>query len=144
VGAGLRVAGPVSLLLLGLTGFLRLANLRMMDDFFTIGFLTDRWKLALPLWLMFISWFVLVITGTLSAVWYEKILAKKLPYTAGLRDLEERRAAQPTPQRPNRRSRALDQAPSSPASTPTQRKGSSVASSWRDRGGNPSSARRPP
>ncbi|MGH8971925.1 MAG: hypothetical protein ACRD0C_01800 [Acidimicrobiia bacterium] len=94
VGAGLRVAGPASLLLLGLTGFLRLADLGIMGDFFTIGFLTDSWKLAVPLWLMFISWFVLVITGTLSAIWYEKILAKKLPYSAGLRELEKRRAAQ--------------------------------------------------
>jgi hypothetical protein len=94
IGAGLRVAGPASLLLLGLTGFMRLSNLRLMGDFFTIGFLTDSWKLAVPLWLMFISWFLLVITGTLSAIWYEKVLAKKLPYSAGLRDLEERRAAQ--------------------------------------------------
>lgn len=94
VGAGLRIAGPVSLLLLGLTGFLRLHHMRLLGRFFTIGFLTDSWKIAVPLWLMFVSWFVLVITGTLSAVWYEKILAKKLPYSAGLRDLEERRAAQ--------------------------------------------------
>jgi hypothetical protein len=94
IGAGLRVAGPASLLLLGLTGFMRLSNLRLMGDFFTIGFLTESWKLAVPLWLMFISWFLLVITGTLSAIWYEKVLAKKLPYSAGLRDLEERRAAQ--------------------------------------------------
>jgi hypothetical protein len=43
---------------------------------------------------MFLSWFVLVITGTVSLVWYEKVLARKLPYTAGLRALEERRAAQ--------------------------------------------------
>ena len=94
VGAGLRVAGPASLFLLGLTGFLRLYNLGFLKKFFSIGFLTDSWKLAVPLWLMFLSWFLLVITGTLSAIWYEKILAKKLPYSAGLRDLEERRAAQ--------------------------------------------------
>ncbi|MGH9042521.1 MAG: hypothetical protein ACRDZ3_20085 [Acidimicrobiia bacterium] len=94
VGAGLRIAGPASLLLLGLTGFLRLFDLRLLGRFFSVGFLTDSWTIAIPLWLMFISWFLLVITGTLSAVWYEKILAKKLPYTAGLRDLEERRAAQ--------------------------------------------------
>ncbi|MGH9002329.1 MAG: hypothetical protein ACRDYV_04305 [Acidimicrobiia bacterium] len=94
VGAGLRIAGPVSLILLGLTGFLRLYDLGMMKSFFSFSFLTNSWKLAVPLWLMFISWFVLVITGTLSAIWYEKVLAKKLPYTAGLRDLEERRAAQ--------------------------------------------------
>jgi hypothetical protein len=40
------------------------------------------------------AWFVLAVTGTLSLAWYEKVLAKKLPFTAGLRDLEERRAAQ--------------------------------------------------
>ncbi|HEY3239989.1 MAG TPA: hypothetical protein VGL92_10525 [Acidimicrobiia bacterium] len=94
VGAGLRIAGPASLVLLGLTGFLRLSDLGIMGDLFTLGFLTDNWKLAVPLWLMFLSWFVLVITGTLSAIWYEKVLAKKLPYSAGLRDLEVRRAAQ--------------------------------------------------
>ena len=44
--------------------------------------------------LMFVAWFVLVVTGTVSLAWYEKVLARKLPYTAGLRQLEERRAAQ--------------------------------------------------
>ncbi|MGH9037359.1 MAG: hypothetical protein ACRD0O_16500 [Acidimicrobiia bacterium] len=94
VGAGLRVAGPASLLLLGLTGFMRLYDLGVLGVFFTVDFLTDSWKLAVPLWLMFISWLLLAITGTLSAIWYEKVLARKLPYSAGLRDLEERRAAQ--------------------------------------------------
>lgn len=94
VGAGLRIAGPASLLLLGLTGFMRLHDMGLLRNFFSVSFLTDSWKLAVPLWLMFISWFLLVITGTLSAIWYEKVLAKKLPYSAGLRDLEERRAAQ--------------------------------------------------
>ena len=37
---------------------------------------------------------MLLITGTLSGFWYGTILTKKLPYSAGLRDLEERRAAQ--------------------------------------------------
>ena len=40
------------------------------------------------------AWFVLLITGTLSGYWYQAILTKKLPYSAGLRDLEEKRAAQ--------------------------------------------------
>ncbi|MGH9009113.1 MAG: hypothetical protein ACRDYF_04610, partial [Acidimicrobiia bacterium] len=49
---------------------------------------------GLKIWLMFVSWVALMITGTLSLAWYEKVLAQKLPYTAGLRQLEERRAAQ--------------------------------------------------
>ena len=44
--------------------------------------------------LMAFSWLLLLITGTLSGFWYGTILTKKLPYSAGLRDLEERRAAQ--------------------------------------------------
>jgi hypothetical protein len=92
IGAGLRVAGPASLGLLGVTGFLMLHRYRFLGDFFTWSFMTSR--AGLRLWLMFLSWFVLVITGTVSLVWYEKVLARKLPYTAGLRALEERRAAQ--------------------------------------------------
>jgi hypothetical protein len=94
IGAGLRVAGPASLALLGVTGFLMLNRYRFLDDmtFFTWSFMTSR--AGLRLWLMFLSWFVLVITGTVSLVWYERVLARKLPYTAGLRALEERRAAQ--------------------------------------------------
>jgi hypothetical protein len=59
---------------------------------FTWSFMTTRY--GSRIWLMFLSWFVLAVTGTVSLAWYEKVLAKKLPYTAGLRDLEERRAAQ--------------------------------------------------
>ena len=92
IGAGLRIAGPASLALLGVTGFLMLHRYRFLGDFFTWSFMTSR--AGIRLWLMFLSWFVLVITGTVSLVWYEKVLARKLPYTAGLRALEERRAAQ--------------------------------------------------
>ena len=94
IGAGLRIAGPVSLVLLGVTGFLLLNRYKFLDDglFFSWSFMTSR--AGLRLWLMFLSWFVLVVTGTLSLAWYEKVLARKLPYTAGLRQLEERRAAQ--------------------------------------------------
>jgi hypothetical protein len=92
IGAGLRVAGPVSLALLGITGFMRLSYNHFMDRFFTWSFMSTRF--GSRIWLMFLSWFVLVVTGTLSLVWYERVLAKKLPYTAGLRALEERRAAQ--------------------------------------------------
>lgn len=92
VGAALGIAGPVSLVLLGVTGFLRLSSLKLLGGFFSIEFfrtLSHWW-----IWLMFGSWFLLVITGTLSAVWYQRVLSRKLPYTAGLRELEERRAAQ--------------------------------------------------
>jgi len=92
IGAGLRIAGPVSLVLLGVTGFLRLSYNHLMGQFFTWSFLSTKY--GSRIWLMFISWFVLVITGTVSLAWYEKVLARKLPYTAGLRALEERRAAQ--------------------------------------------------
>jgi hypothetical protein len=92
IGGGLRVAGPVTLVLLGITGFLRLNYYKLLDNFFTLDYMTSTE--GLKIWLMFVSWFVLVVTGTMSLLWYEKVLARKLPYTAGLRDLEERRAAQ--------------------------------------------------
>ena len=92
IGGGLRIAGPVTLVLLGITGFLRLNYYKQLGQFFTLDFMTTTQ--GMKIWLMFLSWFVLVVTGTLSLVWYEKVLARKLPYTAGLRDLEERRAAQ--------------------------------------------------
>jgi uncharacterized membrane protein len=92
IGGGLRVAGPVTLVLLGVTGFLRLHYYKLLGKFFTLDYMTS--PAGLRIWLMFVSWVVLVITGTMSLLWYEKVLAKKLPYTAGLRELEERRAAQ--------------------------------------------------
>ena len=96
IGGGLRIAGPVTLVLLGITGFLRLSYNHMLwagtGHFFSGSFLTTKY--GSRIWLMFVGWFVLMITGTLSLVWYEKVLARKLPYTAGLREMEERRAAQ--------------------------------------------------
>lgn len=92
IGGGLRIAGPVTLVLLGITGFLRLHYYKLLGQFFTLDFMTTT--AGMKIWLMFLSWFILVVTGTMSLVWYEKVLARKLPYTAGLRDLEERRAAQ--------------------------------------------------
>jgi hypothetical protein len=78
--------------LLGVTGFLRLQYNHFLGNFFKWSFMSTKY--GSRIWLMFIAWLVLVVTGTLSLVWYEKVLAKKLPYTAGLRELEERRAAQ--------------------------------------------------
>ena len=92
IGGGLRIAGPVTLVLLGVTGLLRLNYNHMLGKFFSWSFMSTRY--GSRIWLMFTAWFVLVVTGTLSLAWYEKVLAKKLPYTAGLRQLEERRAAQ--------------------------------------------------
>ena len=92
IGGGLRIAGPVTLVLLGVTGLLRLNYNHMLGKFFSWSFMATRY--GSRIWLMFIAWFVLVVTGTLSLAWYEKVLARKLPYTAGLRQLEERRAAQ--------------------------------------------------
>ena len=93
IGAGLRVAGPVSLILLGVTGFLRLQyNHFLWSKFFSLSFMTTRY--GSRIWLMFVAWFALMVTGTLSLAWYERVLAKKVPYTAGLRYMEERRAAQ--------------------------------------------------
>ena len=92
IGAGLRVAGPVSLVLLVITGLLRLHYLHLLGKFWGWSFMSTRY--GSRLWLMFTSWFILAVTGTVSLAWYEKVLAKKLPFTAGLRELEERRAAQ--------------------------------------------------
>ena len=92
IGAGLRIAGPVSLVLLVVTGLMRLHHMHLLGKFFTWPFMSTRY--GSRIWLMFLAWFVLAVTGTLSLAWYEKVLAKKLPFTAGLRDLEERRAAQ--------------------------------------------------
>ena len=92
IGAGLRIAGPVSLVLLVVTGLMRLHQMHLLGKFFTWPFMSTRY--GSRIWLMFLAWFVLAVTGTLSLAWYEKVLAKKLPFTAGLRDLEERRAAQ--------------------------------------------------
>ena len=92
IGAGLRIAGPASLVLLVVTGLMRLHYMHLLGKMFTWGFMSTKY--GSRIWLMFTSWFVLAVTGTVSLAWYEKVLAKKLPYTAGLRQLEERRAAQ--------------------------------------------------
>lgn len=92
IGAGLRIAGPASLILLVVTGLMRLHHMHLLGKFVGWSFMSTRY--GSRIWLMFLAWFVLAVTGTLSLAWYEKVLAKKLPFTAGLRDLEERRAAQ--------------------------------------------------
>lgn len=92
IGFGLMVIGTSTIVLLGLTGFTRLWLMGQLQRFLTADFLTGsygRW-----IGLMAVSWFTLLITGILSGYWYQAILTKKLPYSAGLRDLEEKRAAQ--------------------------------------------------
>jgi hypothetical protein len=92
IGAGLMWLGGTAIVLLGLTGFLRLWMLGYFPALFS------RWvlKVAVLRWiaLMAASWAVLLGTGTQSAIWYRTILTKKLPYAAGLRELEDRRAEQ--------------------------------------------------
>jgi len=92
IGAGLMWLGGAAIALLGVTGFARawlLGELPVLFSHLALGVPKLRWT-----WLMAGSWMMLVITGTLSATWYRTILTRKLPYSAGLRDLEERRAAQ--------------------------------------------------
>jgi hypothetical protein len=92
IGFGLMVGGMASLFLLGATGIGRLwlmgtlANLASFD--FVIG-PYGRW-----IALMILGWAFLMVTGILSGYWYQAVLTKKLEYSAGLRDLEEKRAAQ--------------------------------------------------
>src|ERR1700693_5312783 len=86
IGAGLMIVGTTAIALLGITGFSRLWLMGQLPSFFSRDFVTGpygRWIV-----LMALSWFVLLITGTLSGYWYQVILTRKLPYSAGLRDLE--------------------------------------------------------
>ncbi len=86
IGSGLMWLGGSSIFLLGITGFGRAWMLGEIPLLFSTE--------ALWTALMAFSWLMLLITGTLSGFWYGTILTRKLPYAAGLRDLEERRAAQ--------------------------------------------------
>lgn len=92
IGAGLMWLGGAAIILLGATGFARAWLLGELPVLFSRSALEVpklRWTCV-----MAGSWLSLLITGTLSAIWYRTILTRKLPYSAGLRDLEERRAAQ--------------------------------------------------
>jgi hypothetical protein len=92
IGAGLMWLGGSAIFLLGITGFSRAWIFGEIPAFFSKDLAQDarvEWTA-----LMAFSWLMLLCTGTLSGYWYRTILSKKLPYSAGLRDLEERRAAQ--------------------------------------------------
>jgi hypothetical protein len=92
VGAGLMWLGMGSLIVLGLTGLVRLWLYGLLPSLVQAEFWTSAYGLRLAP--MALGWLLLMITGTLSAYWYKSVLTRKLPYSAGLRDLEERRAAQ--------------------------------------------------
>jgi hypothetical protein len=92
VGSKLTWVGPVTLVLLGVTGLIRLDYYKMLGDFFTTDFMLS--DIGWRLWMMFTAWVILLGTGTLALVWYDRYLTKKLPYSAGLRELEQRRATQ--------------------------------------------------
>lgn len=92
IGAGLMKLGGSAIVLLGVTGFLRLWLMGQLPYVFSTSLFTLpqlRWIAV-----MMFAWFGLLITGTLSGIWYRNVLTKKLSYSAGLRELEERRAAQ--------------------------------------------------
>jgi hypothetical protein len=92
IGSALMWLGLGSLGVLGVTGVVLVWVQGTLGQVLNLAFWTSGygWRLGL----MFVSWLGLVCTGTLSAVWYRRVLKPKLPYTAGLRELEERRAAQ--------------------------------------------------
>src|SRR6185436_6206864 len=81
IGAGLRIAGPVSLVLLVVTGMMRLNHMHRLGKFFGWSFMSTRY--GSRLWLMLLAWLTLAVTRTLSLASYEKVLAQQLPYTAG-------------------------------------------------------------
>src|SRR5512137_1383585 len=80
IGAGLMWLGGAAIVLLGATGFARVWLLGEMPVLFS------RIALEVPKlrWtcLMAISWLMLLIAGTLSAIWYSTVLTKKLQYSA--------------------------------------------------------------
>lgn len=92
IGTGLMVLGLASLGLLGASGAVLLWASGTLPSLLRPAFWTTAygWRLGL----MIFPWLVLVATGTLAAWWSRTVLDKKLPYTSGLRELEERRAAQ--------------------------------------------------
>lgn len=92
IGFGMMIGGTVSLVLLGLTGIGRLYLMGTLGNLAHFDFIMGpygRW-----IALMILGWSFLMVTGVLSGYWYQAVLTKKLEYSAGLRELEEKRAAQ--------------------------------------------------
>ncbi len=92
IGYGLMTEGGTAVVLLGITGFWRAYLKGQLPRLFSGEVLGDPYLGWLAL--MALAWLGLAITATVSNSWYRQILTQKLPYSAGLRDLEERRAAQ--------------------------------------------------
>jgi hypothetical protein len=92
VGSGLMWMGFTSLILLGVSGLALLWGSGILTSLARPDFWLSSygWRLAL----MVGAWLALLFTSGLAAYWNRTVLEKKLPYTAGLRELEERRAAQ--------------------------------------------------
>ena len=90
VGNGLILVGWTGLIVQGVTGFLRLARLNLLDDFVTFQLMDTaygRW-----LGLMVLAWLLWVVAAAVQTFWFRPLLLRKLPYGAGLRELERRRA----------------------------------------------------
>jgi len=82
--------GWAGLIIQGVTGFLRLARLRLLDDFVTLQLFDTaygRW-----LGLMVLAWFLWVGAAAVQTFWFRPLLLQKLPYGSTLRDLERRRS----------------------------------------------------
>jgi uncharacterized membrane protein len=92
IGYGLMTEGGSAVVLLGITGFVRTYLKGQLPRLFSGAVLTNSYMRWLAV--MAIAWLGLAITATISNIWYTRVLTLKLPYSAGLRDLEERRAAQ--------------------------------------------------
>jgi hypothetical protein len=92
IGYGLMTEGGSAVVLLGVTGFVRAYLKEQLPRLFSSEVMSDPYLGWLAL--MAIAWLGLAITATISNVWYTRVLSRKMPYSAGLRDLEEKRAAQ--------------------------------------------------
>lgn len=92
IGYGLMTEGGSAVVLLGVTGFVRTYLKDQLPRLFSSEVMSDPYLGWLAL--MAIAWLGLAITATISNVWYTRVLSRKMPYSAGLRDLEEKRAAQ--------------------------------------------------
>jgi len=92
IGAGLMLLGGTAIALLGISGFALMGLDGTLSKLVTVEFLVGsygRW-----IGLMVLAWLVFVVTSTVSGIWYRTILTRKLPYSAGLNELEQRRAMQ--------------------------------------------------
>jgi len=96
IGAGLMWLGGAAMILLGFSGLARLylkgQSLRFFSLLLSGGFVENSYVGWLAL--MFVAWLLLAVTSTVSSIWYRKILTRKLPYSADLRELAARRVAQ--------------------------------------------------